>query len=169
MYNINLNKYFNLLSWDAMYLAFRKEILDLNTVMEYAYVFLENRPKGKNDEVLDLILTDDTSKENILLLMNRITSDNAMDNYEKHMRIIRYIVLSEIVDNQNDKDILCMLENVYADFEYPKDMECFIPYMPCDDNEYNATEHTFEENRARMINKFISFMHDETEWIGMQS
>lgn len=46
---------------------------------------------------------------------------------------------------------------IYADFDYPEDMEEFISYMPIKDD-YNPTEHTKEENEKRILKKVYDFL-----------
>ena len=49
------------------------------------------------------------------------------------------------------------MDVIYADFDYPEDMEKFISYMPIKDD-YNPTEHTREENEKRILKKVYDFL-----------
>jgi hypothetical protein len=69
-----------------------------------------------------------------------------------------FILLSWIFENRNNlDDPLALVEDVYADFDYPTEIQSFVRYMPATDG-YDPRKHTSEENKARMMRKFEEFL-----------
>ncbi len=46
-----------------------------------------------------------------------------------------------------------------------KERNTFISYMPIEDDQYNPSIHTQEENEQRLIENFNNFLKSELQWI----
>lgn len=85
---------------------------------------------------------------------DNIKSDN--DYREKWL----FIKLHEISQsNLSNKEILNRIETIYADFNYPREIENFVAYMPPQDN-YNPAAHSKEENEIRLISLWKKYLSE---------
>lgn len=74
----------------------------------------------------------------------------------------RLILLLEIKNSITDnQDLLNEIENIYADFDYPTDMEGFVSYKPNQDNEYYVSKHSPQDNIQHLVDKFNMFIDKE--------
>ena len=90
-------------------------------------------------------------------------------NEETSIRILRFLVLDSIEQrNVENRVVLETVESVYVDFNYPEEMNTFISYMPIEDEEYNPSNHTQEDNERRLVEKFNMFLESELKWLNTQ-
>ncbi|MCS3430447.1 DUF2247 family protein [Klebsiella sp. BIGb0407] len=69
-----------------------------------------------------------------------------------------FITLSWLWDNRNNfNEPLAQVENIYADFSYPSEIESFVRYMPVTDG-HNSLAHTKEENINHLINHWKKYL-----------
>ncbi|MEW5292005.1 DUF2247 family protein [Erwinia papayae] len=61
----------------------------------------------------------------------------------------------------NFKEPLDEIENIYADFGYPDEIENFVKYMP-PSNGYDPSVHTYAENIDNLINNWKSYLEKES-------
>ena len=54
-------------------------------------------------------------------------------------------------------DPLAEVETIYADFDYPIEIEGFVRYMPVTDG-YDASAHSAEENQQRLYSKWQQYL-----------
>ena len=70
----------------------------------------------------------------------------------------QYCIIKSLLNEKlSFEELSSKLDVIYADFDYPEDMEKFISYMPIKDD-YNPTEHTREENEKRILKKVYDFL-----------
>ncbi|MBR6633867.1 MAG: DUF2247 family protein [Clostridia bacterium] len=161
MYKINIDTPF--IDWNILYYGIENDIIAPENAIDYAYVYLENKHNEDTPNIIDLLILENPSKNNVLDLLKLIKQNNTPDSFCK--RILRYLVLDYARNNSsNTNALLEFAEQVYADFDYPEDMNSFIAYMPVTDD-YNPSKHTEEENLNRLIHNFDMFMTDEFLWI----
>ncbi|WBG91742.1 DUF2247 family protein [Pantoea piersonii] len=73
-----------------------------------------------------------------------------------------FIVLSWLWNNRhNFKDPLDEVENIYADFDYPSEIESFVKYMPPSDG-YDPSTHTQTENINHLMDNWKSYLEEES-------
>ena len=69
-----------------------------------------------------------------------------------------YLALAWLFENQaSSPDAFDEVEAIYCDFDYPKALAPFVPYMPTTDG-YDPSVHSKEENHARLIKKWKDFL-----------
>lgn len=61
------------------------------------------------------------------------------------------------------EELLNQIAEVYADFNYPEDMDSFINYLPSKDN--LQSKYSKEENITRLINLFNEFLNKEHKYL----
>ena len=60
-------------------------------------------------------------------------------------------------------DQLEVVEKIYANFDYPLQIEQFVRFMPPLDG-YNPSHHSQAENRERMMGKWGEFLLQAEKW-----
>lgn len=161
MYKINIDTPF--IDWDVLYYGIENDIIVPENAIDYTSVYLENKQDEDNPNIINLLILEDSSKNNVLNLLKIIKQNKTPDSFCK--RILRYIILDYARNNSsNTNALLEFAEEVYASFDYPDEMSSFITYMPTTDG-YNPSLHTEEENFNRLIHNFESFMTYEYLWI----
>ncbi|MEM6160100.1 DUF2247 family protein [Erwinia sp. P6884] len=69
-----------------------------------------------------------------------------------------FIVLYWLWNNRNSfEDPLAEVEMIYADFDYPSEIEGFIKYMPPSDG-YDPSKHSQMENINHLMNKWKNYL-----------
>jgi len=75
--------------------------------------------------------------------------------------ILAYIKMKHL---DNCEQLLNKVTEVYADFNYPEDMESFINYLPPKDG-HDSSQYSKDENVARLINLFNDFLNKEHQYL----
>lgn len=172
MYRINFENHLNLINWSCIYWGIREQLIEPESAVLYANKVVENNPNTDTPEIIELLITDSANDDNVLPLIERMFSDKKELHNTKaiSVRTLRFIFLFEIQKSaKNNQDLLDKIESVYADFNYPSDMESFISYMPPEDDEYNVSEHSIQENKQRLTAKFNTFMNEEFKALSKES
>lgn len=167
MYKLKLHEYMEFLNWDSIYWGIQKDIIGVDIAILYANKLVEGNQNFDSPEIIELLIIDKPEKNIILSLIRKIISNDKMmeSTMQRSLRILRFVFLLDVQRKiKNNEELLEKIENIYADFDYPPDMESFISYMPVQDS-YDVSKHTEEENKQRLINKFNDFMDNEREWI----
>lgn len=69
-----------------------------------------------------------------------------------------YLVLSWLYETRDSySDSLEIVEQVYADFDYPEKIEGFVRYMPSDEPDLGSVE----KNRARLFEKWAHYLSEQ--------
>lgn len=164
MYNINFDNHLNLINWSCIYWGIKEQLIEPENAVIYANKVIEKNPDIDSPEIIELLIIDEANNDNVLPLIERIFSEKKeLDNKKaSSIRILRFILLYEIQRSITDnQELLEEIETIYADFNYPSDMEGFISYMPIQEAEYDVSMHSTQENEQRLINKFNIFMSEE--------
>lgn len=78
-----------------------------------------------------------------------------------------FLVLLWLFENKDSiSDPLAEIELIYANFGYPSEIEGFVGYMPVTDG-YDPSQHSIEENRARLFLKWEQYLYEEMKAIGV--
>ncbi len=168
MYSINFDRDLNLIDWSCIYWGIKEQFIEPENAIIYANKVIENNPEVNTPEIIELLIIDEVDKDTIMSLIEKMFSDKKeLDNKKSSaIRTLRFILLLEIQKNITDNhDLLDEIEEVYADFDYPSDMENFISYMPIIDDEYDVSKHSSQENEQRLVEKFNIFMNNELNTI----
>lgn len=105
---------------------------------------------SKSQAVLDLAILHKSETRDAETLSKILGSDLPVYDDGEVARKWLYIVLSWLFENRSDvADPLKEVETVYADFNYPKEIESFVRYMPTQGG-YDTTMCSPEDNYARL-------------------
>ncbi len=168
MYKLNFDKYFKLLNWNVIYIGIKNDIIPADSAIDYANKLVENNILENDSLLIELFILNNAEKKEVLALIDKMTSDEKF-NEETSIRILRFLVLDSIEQrNVENRVVLETVESVYVDFNYPEDMNTFISYMPIEDEEYNPSNHTQEDNERRLVEKFNMFLESELKWVNTQ-
>lgn len=78
-----------------------------------------------------------------------------------------FLMLVWLFENRDAvSDPLHEIEGIYADFDYPPEIEGFVSYMPVTDG-YDPSQHSIEENKARLFSKWEQYLSETREAIGI--
>ena len=69
-----------------------------------------------------------------------------------------YLILRWVLEHRERfEDPLGVAEQIYADFDYPPELESMIRYMPASGG-YDPRAHTLAENEARLYEAWAQFV-----------
>lgn len=171
MYSINFDRYFSILNWSCIYWGIQEQLIEPTNAIQYANKVIENNPDINTPEIIELLILEESENETTLPLVEKIIDDKKelMDKRHDSLRALRFVLLLELQKTTtNNQALLDAIEDIYADFDYPQDMESFISYMPVQDNEYDVSAHSSEENEQRLIRNFNDFLISEHKWISKE-
>jgi len=159
MYGINIfDKIKMPLDWAIVYYGINNNILDIDIAQEFSCRKLEN-DEQLSEEELELCWNLN-NRLDVLELIEKVldSQGNAEESLEKAKDKIRIAIIIYLRETENDKaKLLEQIDMVYADFDYPKDMDHFISYMPvCED--FFSKNCTIEDNRNYLLSKLDNFI-----------
>jgi len=143
-------------SWKEILFALNHELLSSYSAVEHAMEELkcaDNYPDllvelaslGENEPVRELV-------EGLAYL----EKDTVLNIEAKWL----YVLLSWVYENRsNYDDALQIIEQVYADFGYPKSIESFVRYMPSDEPSLGSVE----KDTERLYEKWNSYLVRQSE------
>lgn len=143
-------------SWKTIYTALLHDFIEVREVEKYAFKVMELDDYEENEFISDLVWGGKEKAEiiNNMLEEKLVTNVNCFEEFE--LSKIKYTILFYL-KNQNedsDKELLKLIEMVYADFGYPEDMSAFIYYMPINDRMVS----TKGKEEISMISKFDKYL-----------
>lgn len=154
----------NFLSLESIFCGIEKELFSPDIAVEYANYYAMNNSNDVSPEMVKLMILDSVKKDEVLAIISDY-APKTRKNLNNSLRKLRYIVLLELWQTEKDiRKLSSILDEVYADFDYPTDMDSFVSYMPVND-EYDVSLHSEEENVKRLINNFEIFMQNEEKWL----
>lgn len=148
-------------NWETLYVGISVNLVEVRELTNYALKimdddkyeydeFINELAWGEGDRLKCEILTKMLLKFNLNTLIPKSASWNL------EIRKLRYSMLNYLRSTIEDyNELLRKLEEVYADFNYPQDMEEFIEYMPSKDN---LSLYSIEDNKKYMINNLDKFL-----------
>lgn len=99
------------------------------------------------------------NKSNILEL-KPVLEDLASEMRDYSPKHWLYVLLSDVFHRKEEfEDPLGEVEKIYADFDYPEEIESFVRYMPPKDG-YIPSAHTYEENIARLYSHWEHYLNN---------
>lgn len=150
--------------WRTLYVGISTNLVEFNELTTYALKMMDDDKYEDNEFINELAWgIEENLKVEILtkMLLNfkfdTLVPESA--SWELEIRKLRYMVLNYLRTTiEDDNELLRKVEEVYADFNYPQEMEEFIAYMPVKDN---SVIHSSEDNKKRMINNLDNFLIEE--------
>lgn len=157
--------------WITLYVGLKMDLIKYNDIVSYAVEILTKHPDNSNQNIIQLAWGgNDIDYESLLVdiinesHINDLNSDAEVWQFEK--RKWRFSILAYLkMKYQNDfEGLLNKVAEVYADFNYPEDMDSFINYLEPKDG-FNPSQYSKEENVVRLMNLFNDFMNKELHYL----
>ncbi|SFH95550.1 MULTISPECIES: DUF2247 family protein [unclassified Bacillus (in: firmicutes)] len=157
--------------WKTIYVGLELSIIKNNDITNYAVEFLSTHQECNNPFIIELAWGKNDIEyrrilKNILEELNgeELLKDSGLWKFEK--RKWRFSILKhfKVMHQDEPKELLNKIVEVFADFDYPEDMERLINYMPSKDG-YNPLLYSEEENIVRLISFFNDFLHKEQQYL----
>ena len=150
--------------WRTLYVGISVNLMECNELTIYALKVMENN-EYKYDEFINELawgIEDNLKGELLTKMVLKFNLDTLIPqstSWELEIRKLRYAILNYLNSTIDDaNELLKKVEEVYADFNYPQEMEKFIAYMPVRDN---VATNSIEDNIKRMINSLDNFIIEE--------
>jgi hypothetical protein len=149
-------------TWAEVVWAYKLGLIGWRTLKEFAQAALQSTPE--DDELLQLasVRKEDASKAEGLA--RQLASRGPELDETTAQKKWLYLLLKRLYENRSSvADPFGLVEHVYADFEYPQELEGFVRWMP-------ATEavSTLEEGAARMDRKWRTYLEECASKFGTQ-
>ncbi|MPQ31658.1 DUF2247 family protein [Clostridium estertheticum] len=149
--------------WRTLYVGINANLVECSELTAYALKMMGD-DKYEDDEFINEIawgIEDNLKGEILTKMLLKFNFDMLISeskSWELELEKLRYTILNYLRNTiKDDNELLRKIEEVYADFNYPQDMEEFISYMPVK-NDYNLSANSIEYNNKRMINNLDNFL-----------
>ncbi len=107
-----------------------------------------------------------TESESVADLVSHLAKNEAAISDERIKAKWLYLVLAWLFENRESLvDALGMVESVYSDFDYPKEIAPFVRYMPMDGPDLGNRE----QNEARMFDRWKTYLNRAGKRFGRES
>ena len=115
--------------WNELKVGLEKSIISNREIISYA-VFVLSEDMEQFDSVLELSIAEEDEVEE--LIFNLASKEGEQELEMINSKWIFAIIYDAYIYLKNE--IYNVIEDVYTEFEYPKEISNLIGYMPCDDS-----------------------------------
>ncbi|EST12732.1 DUF2247 family protein [Sporolactobacillus laevolacticus] len=157
--------------WKTLYVGFNLGLIKNSDITNYAVDFLGSHSESDNQNIVELAWGgNDIDYERLLrnILRESNVDDLVPDSdvWQLETRKWRFGILTDLeIMYQNDpEELLNKIAEVYADFDYPEDMDSFINYLTPKAG-YDPSLYSPKENVARLMNYFNVFLNKEQQYL----
>ncbi|MBD1221954.1 DUF2247 family protein [Virgibacillus halodenitrificans] len=157
--------------WKTLYVGFKLDLIKYSDIVNYAVEFLTKHPENSDQNIIQLAWGgNEIDYENLLvdILKDSHINDFNLDAdlWQLEKRKWRFGILAYLKMKYQDdfEELLNKITEVYADFNYPEDMDTFINYLEPKDG-FNPSQYPKEDNVIRLINLFNYFMKQEQAYL----
>ena len=159
MFGINIfDKTMMPIDWVMIYYGIKNNFLNIDVAQEFACRKLEC-DESLSEEEQELLWKANDRLE-VLELIAKILNKgkNIEESLEKAKDKVRVAIIIYLRETEkNEARLLEKIAMIYADFDYPKDMESFISYMPID-YKFVATNSIAEDSRNYLLSNLDNFI-----------
>lgn len=147
------------LNWCDMKWGYEKNIITPDAPIQKAERTVLAGCYNDTELEMSFLYPDDTQE--LISLLGHLCGTSGQDDDSVSKGKWLFITLSWLwVNRSKFADPLAEVEAVYADFDYPKEMDGFIRYMPPVDG-YDPSIHTDEENYKNLMSKWEWFLEND--------
>jgi hypothetical protein len=157
--------------WKTLYVGLKLGLIEYSDITNFAVEFLASHPDSNNQNIIQLAwggndIDYERLLENILKESNvdDLFPDSDVWQFEKRKWRFGILIYLKRIHQDDFEELLNKVAEVYADMDYPEDMDSFINYLTPKDG-YNPSLHSPEENVARLINLFNNFLNQEQQFL----
>lgn len=144
------------LSWRDALWGYEHQLIGWSGVVDLA---TDHLCEGSNDP-LEIELASLTKMETYLVgdLLRKLATASPEESGTLAERKWLYLSLAWLFKNKTSiPDPLGEVETIYANFDYPCEIESFVRYMPVTDD-YDPSDHTKEENENRLFENWQKYL-----------
>ncbi len=144
------------LSWRDALWGYEHQMIGWSAVVDLA---TDRLCAGSNDP-LEIELAGLTKMETFQVgeLLRELANASPEEDSAIAQRKWLYLSLAWLFENKASiPDPLEGVESIYADFDYPPEVESFVRYMPVTDG-YDPSAHTKDENENRLFEKWREYL-----------
>lgn len=143
------------LNWADIIYGLKMGLFSEDDVITYSTEKVTNLKYPTEDEINIALLL---KGENIHPHIDKIAQSITVEQEEKAKHKVIFVVLNWLYENM-DKfvDLLEVLEWIYADFDYPKEIEPFVRYMPAKKKSLG----TVEKNVDRIYSDWKKYIEEK--------
>lgn len=129
-------------SWQELVFGVDNKFITDSEIIEYAKFILTEDIVGF-DFVLELSIAE--GDEDIQGFLRELVSLESIQNEQSIKEKWLYAILLHLYNNKDKyEDALDMVEEIYADFDYPEEMAGFVKYMPAENSAYGFESYPCE-------------------------
>ena len=141
-------------TWADVYYGLQRKLLDCEDVSVYAVKCIE---EGNNNS---LVLELAWKQEDRIEALEKVRKLVKRDDLEKSEQKWLYCLLTQVMNEDLTFDEWSSrISEIYSLFDYPKEMDKCVPYMPTTD-EYAPAKHTNRENQMRLKKNTTSYINE---------
>lgn len=143
------------LNWKDIIWAVERGIFSWKDVREFAVGRLDGMfPTFDIENEISMLDKDDAS-EIMSLARSAASIDSEFGSVPDRWR---FLLLKWIYENRSSfANPLGAVEELYAEFDYPQDMESFVSFLPPSDG-WDPTKHNALENEARLLGNWRAYL-----------
>lgn len=157
--------YIPFLTIKDIYAGIKRGILPPDSAVKYAECYAAVCPDTDSEIIIKLLIAD-SDEEVAALLGRRFGKTSARP--EKSIEKLLFVTLNELSNQFDGDELLDAIESVYADFDYPPELNEFISYMPADNSDYAPSAHTHDENVRHIVDSFNAYLTHKAKTLGYQ-
>ena len=144
------------LSWRDALWGYEHQLIGWSAIVDLA----TERLSAGSDDPLEIELASLTKMETYQVgdLLRKLASASLEEDGVLAQRKWLYLLLAWLFENKKSvPDPFGEVEAIYADFDYPPEIEGFVRYMPVTDG-YDPSAHTKDENENRLFGKWRVYL-----------
>ena len=135
------------LNWDDINWGCRNSIIEWQDAVIFAIDHLEN---NTDPSVLELAIIDLRERERIEQIVAELSEFDTKDTEVTIRNWLIILLAWAYHEREKSPDPLGLVEEIYANFNYPSEIANIVRYMPPVDG-YDPSKHTHEENERRLM------------------
>ncbi len=154
-----------LLSWRDVLWGYERQLIGWSDIVAIA----EDRLLLGSDNPIEIELSclGKSETQQVGELLRILATKETYDAGSASDRKWLFLMLRWLFENRDTvPDPLGEVESIYADFDYPPEIEGFVSYMPVTDG-YDPSQHSIEENKARLFSKWEQYLYEARQNIGI--
>jgi len=153
------------LDWTDVHVGLVAGYIEPREAVLWAGEYRNQHPEEENALIHRLAATQVDESDTIRAIVAKLASSENGDG-EHAKRKWRYLFLKRVLAQQVDpQQLLVDVERVYADFDYPEEMEPFIYYMPASEDISGLTP---DQARQRLLALARQFLDQEGTALGVR-
>ena len=152
-------------SFTTLLVGINHGIINNTDIANYTTQYLLKHPNETDPTITELSCINPATENSEDMLIQALKKTAHLikpdtNEWIQEERKLRFCLLLKLRQEiKNKRELLEKVAEIYADFNYPEDMEEFIYYMPA--KNYDPSQYSFQENEDRLINLFYDFLDKE--------